>query len=89
MFKWGLSLVLAGDSSRDLRQSQAILKRLISEYPTSQYKDQAEFILSLQVQIEKLRMDLKERDDKIKKLSDELQALKDIDLQRRPSRPKE
>jgi tetratricopeptide (TPR) repeat protein len=89
LFHLGLSRALAGDSNRDMRQAEAAFRRLISEFPTTQYRNQAEFILGLQVQIDKLKADLKEREDKIKKLSDELQALKDIDLQRRPSRPKE
>jgi outer membrane protein assembly factor BamD (BamD/ComL family) len=89
LFYLGLSRALAGDSSRNMRQAEAAFKRLISEFPTSQYRNQAEFILGFQVQIDKLKSDLKERDDKIKKLSDELQALKEIDLQRHPSRPKQ
>jgi tetratricopeptide (TPR) repeat protein len=89
LFHLGLSLGLGNDSSRDLQQSQAALKRLISESPNSPYRSQAELILRLQAQIEKLRADTKERDERIKRLSEELQKLKDIDLQRKPSRPPE
>ena len=46
-------------------------------------------ILGLQGQIEKLRVDIKERDERIRRLSEELRKLKAIDMQRRPSRPKE
>jgi len=87
LFYLGLSRVLASDSSRDLHQAEAAFKRLITEFPTSPYKREAEFILGLQAQIERLKSDVKERDDKIKRLSDELQKLKEIDLQRKPSRP--
>jgi hypothetical protein len=89
LYLLGLSRALASDSSRDLRLSEAAFKKLISEFPHSPFKKQAELILSLQVQIDKLKADAKERDDRIKKLSDELQALKEIDLGRRPSRPPE
>ena len=89
LFLLGFSRALAGDNSRDLRHAEAHWKRLISEFPNSIYKGPAEFLLGLQAQIEKLRSDAKERDEKIKNLSEELQVLKDIDLQRRPSRPKE
>ena len=75
------------DSNRDLRKAEAVFRQLIAEFPSSHYKSQAEFILGLQVQIDKLRSDVKERDDRIKKLSEELKVLKEIDLQRRPSRP--
>ncbi len=89
LFYLGLSRALASDRTRDWREAEAALRRLINEYPDSIYKNQADFILGLQGQIDKLRADLKDRDDRIKKLSDELQVLKEIDLQRRPSRPKE
>jgi tetratricopeptide (TPR) repeat protein len=89
LFHLGLSLALATDSSRDLRQAEAAFRRLIKEFPNSPYKNQAEFILGLQTQIDRLRTDVRERDEKIKKLSEELQKLKEIDMQRRPSRPRE
>lgn len=88
LFLIGLCRALAGDG-RDLHQAEAAFKRLISEFPNSVYKSQAEFLLGLQAQIDKLRTDVKERDEKTKSLSEELQVLKEIDLQRRPSRPKE
>ena len=84
-----LGLARALDSSHDMRQADAAFRRLISEFPKSRYKDQAELILGLQVQIDRLKSDVKEREDRIKKLSEELQALKDIDLQRRPARSPE
>ena len=89
LFHLGLSRILANDSGRDLRQADAAFRRLITEFPESKYKDQAEFILGLQAQIERLRSDVKERDEKIKRLSEELQKLKEIDMQRRPSRTPE
>jgi tetratricopeptide (TPR) repeat protein len=89
LFHLGLSRALAKDSGRNMRQFETSLRRIISEYPKSPFRDQAEFILGLHSQAEKLRSDVKDRDDKIRKLSEELQALKDIDLQRRSSRPKE
>jgi tetratricopeptide (TPR) repeat protein len=72
LYHLALCRALASDSSRDLNQTEAALKKLISEYPKSRLKDQAEFILGLISQTEKL--------------SEELQKLKDIDMQRRPSR---
>jgi outer membrane protein assembly factor BamD (BamD/ComL family) len=89
LFHLGLCRTLANDSSRDLRQAEAAFKRLIAESPRSQYRHEAEFILGLEAQIEKLKSDAREREDKIKRLSEELQKLKEIDMQRRPSRPPE
>jgi len=89
LFHLGLSRALANDSSRDTRLAEAAFKRLISECPTSPYRSQAEYILGLQQQVDKMRSDLKDREERLKKLSEELQKLKEIDLQRRPSRPPE
>jgi outer membrane protein assembly factor BamD (BamD/ComL family) len=88
LYHLGLSRALASGPLKDMRQAEIALKRLISEFPTSQYRNQAEFILGIQAQIERLRQDVKERDERIKQLSEELQALKEIDMQRRPSRAK-
>jgi tetratricopeptide (TPR) repeat protein len=87
LFYLGLSRALASNSGRDMRQAEAAFKRLLSEFPGSPYKKQAELVLGLQAQIEKLRSDISEREDRIKQLSKELQTLKEIDLQRKPSRP--
>jgi hypothetical protein len=89
LFHLGLSHILASDPDRDLRKADAAFRRLIAEFPQSSYRKQAEFIIGMQGQIEKLRSDVKERDEKIKRLTDELQKLKQIDMQRRPSKPKE
>ena len=37
--------------------------------------------------VDQLRSDLKDREDRIRQLSDELEKLKAIDLQRRPAAP--
>ena len=87
LFHLGLSRALAHDSGHDWHQAEMAFKRLLTEFPASPYNAQAEFILGLQAQIEKLKSDVKDREDRIKRLSDELQKLKDIDMQRRPTHP--
>jgi len=87
LFYLGLSRALSDNSNRNMRRAEEALKRLIAEYPSSPYKAPAEFILELQTQVESLLLDLKEKEAKIKQISEELQKLKEIDLQRRPSRP--
>lgn len=89
LFHLGLARALSGDTTKELRQAEAAFRMLISESPKSPYRRQAEYILGLQSQIDKLRSDLKDRDERVKKLSEELQRLKEIDLQRRPSLPPE
>ncbi len=87
MFHLALSHALSGGSDRNLRRAESALKRLISEFPYSQYRRQAEFILKLWDQIDKLKLDIEEREKRIEQLSEELQKLKEIDIQRRPSSP--
>ena len=89
LFHLGMARALGGDSARDLRQAEAAFKRLAAEFPKSPYKNQAEFILGLQAQINRLKADAKEREERIKRLTEELQKLKEIDMRQRPSRPPE
>ena len=87
LFRLALSLALTDSSGRNIRRVEEVLKRLVAEFPGSPYKGPAEFILGLQSQVENLKEDIKEKEARIKLLSEELQKLKEIDLQRRPSRP--
>ncbi len=89
LFHMGMARILSADSAKNMRQAEGDLKSLIAQFPDSPYRAQAEFILSQQSQIDRLRNDVKERDEKIRELTDELQKLKEIDMQRRPSRPPE
>jgi hypothetical protein len=87
LFHLFLSRTLMGNAGRNPRRAEDALKRLASEFPKSPYKDSAELVLGLQAQIESLKLNIKENEIKIKQLSEELQKLKEIDMQRRPSRP--
>jgi TolA-binding protein len=87
LFHLYLSRKLMGNSGRNAHRAEDALKRIVNEFPESPYGKAAEYILGLQAQIESLRLDNKEKEVRIKQLSDELQKLKDIDMQRRPSRP--
>ena len=62
-------------------------RNVVAQFPDCPYRAEAEVILGLQGQIERLKNDAKEREEKLEQLSEELQKLKEIDLQRRPSRP--
>ena len=86
LFHFGFSLALSG-GDQDLLQTEAALRRLIAEFPKSPYRRQAEWILDLKTRIEQLQFNVKERDERIRQLSEELRKLKSIDFDRRPSRP--
>lgn len=92
IFKLGIAHTLACTSpacrAKALEVSQEQFKRLVSLYPKSPYSAEARFILSLQTDIDKMKTDAKSREDRIKKLTDELDRLKKIDLERQPSRIK-
>ncbi len=89
LFNLGLSQALAPGSNRNLPGAKTALNRLLTEYPESGYKSQAGLILNLITQLERLDLDIRERDARIRRLQEELDRLKEIDLKRRPSRPKE
>ena len=86
LFLMGLARAMADGSAGGQLHSEAALKQLISEYPDSPYRKQAEYILDLKTQIEKLRADVRKRNQTIKELEEELKRLKQIDMQRRPRR---
>lgn len=85
MFRLGMSQTLACASSECRAKSQEVFKRLVSRSPQSPYSAEARFILGLQGEIEKLKSDSKQREEKLKKLTDELDRLKKIDLERQPT----
>lgn len=92
MFKLGIAQTLACTSAecraRSLQKSQEQFKRLVTLFPRSPYSTEARFILSLQNDLEKMRTDAKTQEEKVKKLTDELDRLKKIDLERQPARTK-
>ncbi|MBZ5498396.1 MAG: outer membrane protein assembly factor BamD [Acidobacteriia bacterium] len=92
MFRLGILYTLSCSSpecrAKSLEKSEEQFKRLVSQFPRSPYSAEARFILSLQTEIEKMKTEAKTREEKIKKLTDELDRLKKIDLERQPSRIK-
>jgi TolA-binding protein len=83
MFKMGMAQALACATSDCRAKSQEQFKRLVSLFPQSPYSAEARFILGLQNEIERAKLDAKAHDEKIKKLTDELERLKKIDLERK------
>jgi hypothetical protein len=87
LFHLFLSRRLIDNSGKNARRAEDALKRIVTEFHKSPYAEAAEFILGLLTQIDSLKSDNKEKDARIKQLGDELQKLKEIDMQRRPSGP--
>jgi tetratricopeptide (TPR) repeat protein len=88
LFKLGMAHALLCSASECRTRAVAQFKRLVSLFPKSPYSAEAQFILSLQNDIEKTKADAKAREEKINRLTDELERLKKIDLERQTSRTK-
>lgn len=143
LFRLAISYALAGGEPENFRKAQNLLRTIFTQFPDSGYKAEIEYILSLQTDIDRLRVDLREKgdrvheqdeviqqqsatladkdktiqerdkairekerllrekervlndrnkaleemEDKVLKLTEELERMKKIDLERRPSRP--
>jgi hypothetical protein len=92
MFRLALSTLLGCKSDdcrpRSLAASGVVLRRFLFLYPASSYCAEVRLILSLGAFLERSSAEIRNRDDKIKKLADELERLKKIDLERQPARKK-
>jgi tetratricopeptide (TPR) repeat protein len=83
LFRLALSHAFPESPVRNMPQAVSLLQQLVKRFPQSPFKPQAEYLLSLQGEAEKLRTDVSKRDDRIKELTLELEKLKQIDMQRR------
>jgi hypothetical protein len=86
-FKLALSYIFFDNSAQSLRRAQDQFRKFISQFPESPYRRQAEYILALQEEIDKLRSETAEKDRQLKRLAEELERLKKIDLGKLPPRP--
>jgi hypothetical protein len=87
LFRLALTHAFADSPVHDTPKALELLQQLINRFPDSPYRFQAEFLQGLEGDVEKLRADVSKRDDRIRELSQELEKLKQIDMQRRTSRP--
>jgi hypothetical protein len=83
LFNLALSLALRAPTATDWTKVTAVLKELVDGYPKSPLKPPAAMILSLRSEIDQLNGDIKQRDQKIKQLTNAFDALKKIDADRR------
>ena len=87
LFRLALSHALPEGRSRDLPQAMKLLAQFLDRFPQSPLRPQAELLLGLQRDVDRLRADVGKRDERIRDLSAELEELKKIDMQKRPTRP--
>jgi outer membrane protein assembly factor BamD (BamD/ComL family) len=83
LFHLALAYALRPAPSTDWQRAAMIFKQLIDEYPNSPLKSPAYLILSLRTELDQSSADAKQRDQRIKQLTTELDRLKKIDADRR------
>jgi len=88
MFKLGMANALLCPAPECRANAVAQFKRLVSLFPKSAYSDQARVILSLQSDIDRLRAEGRNQEEKIKSLTADLDRLTKIILERQPARIK-
>jgi hypothetical protein len=83
LFRLALTFLLRPAPAPDWTHATTTFKQLIDEYPQSPLKPPASLILSLRSDLDKVNIDARQRDEKIKQLTTELDRLKKIDADRR------
>ena len=84
LFRLALTRFLPESPVRDIPQALNLFRLLVKSFPQSPLRAQAEMILGMQAEIERMRLDVGKRDERIQELTRELEKLKQIDMQRRP-----
>jgi hypothetical protein len=70
LFRLAMSYALSGNDPENFRKAQNLLRALFIQFPRSQYKPEAQYILSLQADIDRMRVDIREKDDLIREQSE-------------------
>jgi hypothetical protein len=84
LFRLALTRFLPASPVRDVSQALNLFRLLVKSFPQSPFRPQAEMILGMQSEIDRMRTDVGKRDERIQELTRELEKLKQIDMQRRP-----
>ena len=81
LFRLGLTYLLR--PGPDWPHATASFKQLMDEFPNSPFKPPANLILTLHSELDRLASGTQQRDQRIRKLTTELDRLKNIDTDRR------
>ncbi len=73
LFRLAISYALAGGEPDNFRKAQNLLRTLFTQFPDSQYKAEIQYILSLQTDIDRLRVDLSEKGDRVHEQDETIQ----------------
>jgi hypothetical protein len=86
LYRMALSSAFSDSGPQSASRTLGYLQQLVARYPKSSYVPEARLIIDLIQEIQKLRADVRERDERVKRLAGELERLKKIDMQRRAPR---
>jgi chromosome segregation ATPase len=90
LFRLALAYSFPNNPAHDVQQAVRVLRQLISQFPQSPYALQAKVILSFHEEIERLSLDITQREDRVKLLSSDLDQLKrEVDKLRADVRERE
>lgn len=89
IFHLGLAYALSGPSTRNQRKAMEQFRDLAREFADSPYAAAAEYILGLLAEVERLRSESEAKEETLKRLREELERIKKIDMERRPTKPPE
>jgi tetratricopeptide (TPR) repeat protein len=84
LFRLALTRFFPGSPVRDIPQALNLFRLLVKSFPQSAFRPQAQMIITMQAEIDRMRVDVGKRDERIQELTRELEKLKQIDMQRRP-----
>ncbi len=83
LFRLGIIYGLSGNGSEDITRAEGQFRALVSQFPQSRFKPEAEYILSLQTEVEKLRLNLRKNTDDLESkdivIKDQDEKLRDRD----------
>jgi hypothetical protein len=83
LFRLGLTYALRPAPNQDWQRAATMLRQVIEDYPASPLKVAAMIILALRTELEQTAANTKQRDDRIRQLTTELERLKKIDAERK------
>ena len=84
LFRLAVSYLFPGSPVSDPERAGELLEQLAAPERAGPFASTARFILELQAELGELKTDLASREAQIKRLTGELEALKEIDMRRTP-----
>ena len=79
LFRLALIYAVAKSPIRDLPKALNLLEELVNRFPDSSFKPQAEFVLDIERELETLRSNVSNRDERIRELSQEASRVLDLE----------